>query len=234
MPSADWPSTGRLNIRLTGCFAMRPSATSVGLALACMTFLGACSDRAAPPTTDTVAVNAPPVSPAPASGDTTATPDATHATSCPGKPGRGVTVYGIGALCAGMTVAEARAALKEEFSLPTAADAAVCTYAAWPQAPLGVMVMLENSRVARVDVNEPGVTTTEGIGVGDTEARIMSVYGGRVTGTPHKYTNGKYLSVAPMALADSAFRIVFEVENGTVIKYRAGLRPQVDYVEGCS
>jgi hypothetical protein len=34
-------------------------------------------------------------------------------------------------------------------------------------------------------------------------------------------------------LADSAFRIIFEAENGRVVRYRAGRRPPVVYVERC-
>jgi hypothetical protein len=34
--------------------------------------------------------------------------------------------------------------------------------------------------------------------------------------------------------ADSMLRIIFETDSGRVVRYRAGRRPPVDYVEGCS
>jgi hypothetical protein len=40
--------------------------------------------------------------------------------------------------------------------------------------------------------------------------------------------------VTPSAAADKQFRIVFETARGRVTRYRAGLMPSVEYVEGCS
>ena len=93
--------------------------------------------------------------------------------------------------------------------------------------------MSENARVVRVDVQDSVVSTTEGARVGDAADRITSLYAGRVTETPHKYTSGRYLTVTPSEPADSAYRIVFEVENNRVTRYRSGMRPAVEYVEGC-
>lgn len=45
---------------------------------------------------------------------------------------------------------------------------------------------------------------------------------------------GHYLTVTPAAKADSAYRIIFETDGKKVVHYRAGIRPQVEYVEGCS
>jgi hypothetical protein len=142
-----------------------------------------------------------------------------------------VTARGIGALVTGMTVAEASAALRGALVLPAGADSAGCTYAFWRGGPAGVRVMVENGRVARVDVDSAGIRTVAGAGVGDSEERVERLYGGRATVSPHKYEDGHYVTVTdPM---DSTFALVFETRDGTVTRYRAGLRPQVDYVEGC-
>jgi len=53
-----------------------------------------------------------------------------------------------------------------------------------------------------------------------------------VTVTPHKYEDGHYLTVN--AADDSSFAIVFETSKGRVTRYRAGRRPAVELVEGCS
>lgn len=62
----------------------------------------------------------------------------------------------------------------------------------------------------------------------------MSLYPGQVTVQPHAYTDGHYLVVTPPAAADSSFRIVFETDGQKVLRYRSGLVPAVEYVEGCS
>lgn len=98
----------------------------------------------------------------------------------------------------------------------------------------GVMVMVNEGRVARVDVDSAGIRTAEGAAVGDAEARVRELYAGRVTESPHKYTDGRYLTVTPQAAADSALRLVFETDGAKVVRYRAGRMPEVEWVEGCS
>ena len=93
--------------------------------------------------------------------------------------------------------------------------------------------MVEEGRIARIDVDSGSVATAAGARVGDTEDRVMSLYPGRVTVSPQKYTSGHYLTVTPASPADSVFRIVFETEHGRVTHFRAGRRPPVEYVEGC-
>lgn len=146
-----------------------------------------------------------------------------------------VTPLGIGPLRAGMTLAEADAAVGGALAEPAAAAAgSTCTYVAWPGGPPGVRVMLEDGRVARVDVDSGAVATDAGVRVGDDAARVRTAYAGRIAESPHKYVPGAlYLTVTPAAPADSAHRLVFEVEDGRVARYRAGSRPAVEYVEGC-
>ena len=157
------------------------------------------------------------------------------AAAAPRDSGRAlvVTEHGIGPLRAGMSLAEVTSGLEGVLIVPAGADTASCTYAQWRGGPPGVSIMLEQGRVARVDVDSGAVATSLGARIGDTEARIQSLYAGRVAVTPHKYTEGRYLTVTPSAPADSAYRIVFETEGGRVTRYRAGRRPAVEYVERC-
>ncbi len=94
--------------------------------------------------------------------------------------------------------------------------------------------MVVKDTVVRVDVDTAGVLTGEGAGVGDPEERVVTLYAGRVTVQPHKYTGpeGHYLvvSIPP----DTLLRIIFETDGRIVTRYRAGRRPAVDHVEGCS
>ena len=149
-----------------------------------------------------------------------------------GKPPQ-VSYRGIGALRVGMTVPEARNAVPR-FEVSEDALKIGCGYATAPELPAGVSVMVENGIVARVEVDTTGIPTPEGALVGDTEQRVKSLYGNRISVSPHKYTDGHYLTVRPTFLADSAYRIVFETDGQRVLEYRVGKPPQVDYVEGCS
>ena len=51
---------------------------------------------------------------------------------------------------------------------------------------------------------------------------------------PHKYEDGHYLVALPGAPADTTHRIVFETAGGVVTRFRGGVAPAVEYVEGCS
>lgn len=140
-----------------------------------------------------------------------------------------VSESGIGPLRAGMTVAEANKALGGGFSSPSSDG---CTYARLAKAPPGVAVMLENNKIARVEVRSGTTATAEGARIGDPESRINSLYSGRVTTTPHKYTTGgHYLTITPVD--GSQNRIVFETDGKVVTEYRAGALPAVAYVERC-
>ena len=167
-------------------------------------------------------------------GDTAATvPSSSSARPAVAAPAAlVVTERGIGPLQAGMTLAEGRAALGGALVVLPGSDTTGCDYVDWRGGPPGVRVMIEGGRIARVDVTAPPVATADGARVGDTEARVQALYPGRVAVTPHKYEEGHYLTVTP-ASGDTSVAIVFEAVKGQVTRYRAGRRPQVEYVEGC-
>jgi hypothetical protein len=142
-----------------------------------------------------------------------------------------VTPAGIGPLRAGMTLADARAALGAP--LPDPPPGAECAHVPVGGAPGEVLAMIVDGRVARIEVKDGAVATDRGARVGDSEARIDSLYRGRVRREPHKYTDGSYLVVEAEAPADAAQRLVFETDGTKVVEYRAGLMPAVSWVEGC-
>ena len=168
--------------------------------------------------------------PAAAPAPSTQTPVKPDTAAKPASTSWTVSEAGIGPIRAGMTVGQANAAVGGGFSAP-AGSGNGCTYAAFTRAPKGVAVMLENGKVARVEVRSGSVATTTGAKIGDSELRVMALYSGRVTTTPHKYLpNGHYLTVAPSAGNN---RIVFETDGNNVTNYRSGQQPQVEYVERC-
>ena len=144
-----------------------------------------------------------------------------------------VSEHGIGPLKIGMTLAEARAATSDNIIAPRAADTATCGFARWRAGPNGVRMMTAKGRIVRVDVDGGSAPTVVGARIGDTEGRIDSLYRGRVQATPRKYTAGHYLTIKPTTKADDAYRIIFETDGSVVQKFRAGILPQVGYVEGC-
>jgi hypothetical protein len=160
--------------------------------------------------------------PAPAPADTSRAPS-------PRPPDMTVTEYGIGPIRAGMTVAQANAAIGGGFAAPKGGTSG-CTYAVLTKAPRGLWVMLQDGRVARVEVRSGSIATSTGARTGDTESRIETLYP-RVAVTPHKYVaGGNYLTVMG---SDPTNRIVFETDGSKVTTFRSGRTPEVENVEGC-
>jgi hypothetical protein len=131
-----------------------------------------------------------------------------------------------------MTIREGRAALGE-FEVGANAIGSGCAYATSARLPRGVSVMVVDGVVVRVDADSNTVSTAEGARVGDTERRVLALYGARVKVSPHEYTDGHYLTVRPVT-GDTSYLIIFETDKDTVNNFRAGKVPQVQWVEGCS
>ena len=106
-----------------------------------------------------------------------------------------------------------------------------CNMTAVTGGPENVSLMVVDGRLIRVDVSNTGVKTREGARIGDTEERIQQLYSGAVETQPHKYTDGHYLVVTPSDGSDR--RLIFETDDGIVQTYRAGVLPEVAWVERC-
>lgn len=139
----------------------------------------------------------------------------------------------LGPLRVGMTRADARRALGLAPGKAASRDEP-CVYLPADSAKFPAFVMVEHDTLVRFDVRDSTLRTEAGARIGDTEAKVLELYRGRVTVEPHKYTGpeGHYLVVATPG--DSTLRIVFETDGRKVTTFRAGRRPQVDYIEGCS
>lgn len=94
--------------------------------------------------------------------------------------------------------------------------------------------MFEGGKFARLDVDAAGIQAPGGGAVGMGADEIRQRYGARVQVQPHKYVEGgQYLRVP--ADGGGAGVLVFETgADGRVERWRIGVPPQVDYVEGCS
>lgn len=147
-----------------------------------------------------------------------------------------VYINGIGSVRVGMTVAEAsKAAGTKLIQASSGGEEHGCFYFHPQREPKGVDFMVLNGRIARVDVAEnKSITTLSGAKIGDTEAKIKSLYPGQIQVTPHEYVQGgHYLTLVPKDRADKNYRIVFETDGKRVTTFRSGKRPEVEYIEGC-
>jgi len=147
-----------------------------------------------------------------------------------------VGLRSVGPLRYGMSVSEASRALGETLKIDPTEPGGSCSYVRPAAAPWGVSFMVIDTVVERVDVSEGKVGTVSGAHIGSTEAEIKALYAGHIEVQPHPYTGpeGHYLIYVPRDPSDSTFRIIFETDGERVTMYRAGRRPAVEYIEGCS
>ena len=167
-------------------------------------------------------------------------PDAEHPPSGSGddhRPPSGVPpspwtvrLEGIGPILYGMAASDARAALGDTLGDPTPADG--CLWLVPDGVPPGLRFMVESGKIARVDVDSAGLRTEAGDEVGMSESDLRARYP-RAEVRPHKYdTAGRYVIVPDST--EPTRRLVFETDGQRVVRYRGGVVPSVDYVEGCS
>jgi len=140
-----------------------------------------------------------------------------------------VTPERVGPIRLGITLAEALPLLKQPVDTVIGGG---CEYARPAGGPGELSLMVEDDRLVRVDVTGGSTATAEGARIGDSERRIQELYPS-ARRMPHKYTDGAYLVVLQLAPADTIHRYVFETDGSAVTLYRAGVYPQVEYVEGC-
>ncbi len=140
-----------------------------------------------------------------------------------------VRADGIGPLRVGVPLAAASRTLGETLRVTQAG----CDYVNPASGPEGILLMVIDDTIARVDIDSAGIQTTEGAQVGDSESRVLELYGARARIEPHKYTypDGHYVVVTPPG--DTLHRIIFETLKGRVTTYRAGRVPAVQLVERC-
>lgn len=151
-----------------------------------------------------------------------------------------VAVDGIGPIGVGMTLKEASAAagLALVDGGVNAGDEgnAECFYYEPENGPVGVSFMVINNRIARVDIDNPRVTTISGAKIGDSSDRIQGLYPELIEVGNHKYVpEGKYLTLVPKLPQNQNYRLIFETDaSDRVTRFRAGKLPEIEYVEGCS
>lgn len=116
----------------------------------------------------------------------------------------------------------------------TASTDGGCYYLApkWVKSGTEFGFMFEQGRFVRYDVGNTKEAAPGGGKVGMTMAQIRALYGNRVEQSPHKYEQGAfYLRIT----GQSPGVLLFETDAaGKITRWRVGVPPQIDYVEGCS
>lgn len=127
----------------------------------------------------------------------------------------------LGPMAIGDTLAEASGALGA--AIPTAEGA--CFVTNIDQDPYSPLLSVQDGAVSMIEVFSPGQFTRSEIGVGTAEADVRAVYGERLEEqpSPDGNANRKLLVFVPADEADQIYRLVFELENGSVISMRNGL-----------
>lgn len=143
-----------------------------------------------------------------------------------------ITTAGWGPVRVGMSLRDASSALGSELVAPKGlVGTDDCHYRTTTEAP-GLLFMLEEGRIVRVETRSAHYSTPSGVRVGDTEALAQKAYAGRAVRKPHKYSpRGHYLVIST---ADRKRAVVIETDEGRVVAVRGGQEPAVEYVEGCS
>ena len=105
-----------------------------------------------------------------------------------------------------------------------------CSYVSERGSP-GVACMLLDGRLARIDVfGSSRVRAFAGGGIGTSKAELQTLYRA-IKVEPHFYDDtGFYLTSLSK---DGRYGIRFEIEDGRVSSYYAGLAEAIQYVEGC-
>lgn len=206
------------------------------LFLALAAALAACTAERAPPAQPEVpadvATDAAPTSPPPA--------DATPAPPAADKPapddGLGMATFaGYGDVKFGTLAADMGKAWGGELKEVGKDFNASCYFMtpAWVKTPAEFNFMISEGKFARFGTESVKYTAPGGGKVGMREAELQALYNNALQASPHKYTDGKYLSIAASGVAPT--KLVFETDaQGMVTEWRVGVVPEVDYVEGCS
>lgn len=146
-----------------------------------------------------------------------------------------ISTVGLGPVFVGMTVAEASQAAASAFE-PDGEVRGPCTfYVATDFADVGVRWLVAFDRIAVVHVDQPGIVTLSGVGVGSSAEEVRAAYGDLIEERPSPFDPAvTELVLVPVDENDANQRVIFEVDgSGNVVAFHSGQRPEVSYSATC-
>lgn len=131
-----------------------------------------------------------------------------------------VTTVGIDEVFFGMTAEDAAEAASTEWVNDGSASA-TCYTVTPINGPEGVTLWIVDGRVERLDISHPDIRTPSTLGLGNTLAELRSQLGGRLTS--EETADGTVeATFTPTDPGDREFRLVFELVDDQVVRYRSG------------
>jgi hypothetical protein len=87
----------------------------------------------------------------------------------------------------------------------------------------------EGGRIGRVDIMTEAARTADGFGVGTQASAIRTRFGDQMG----MATNALEPEITDLIVVEGNTKIVFEIQDGVVRSWRAGVAPTIDYVAHC-
>lgn len=146
-----------------------------------------------------------------------------------------VTLRALGPVRIGMSVAEASEAAGLELRRDLGRSSTdSCYHVNAGPTMRGVSFMVVNDLIRRINIDPPSpVATRSGVGIGTTASNLREVYSDNIQRADSAAAGGQGWAFVPNDEFDDDFRIYFEIEAGSVARYRLGSRPSVDSPGGC-
>jgi hypothetical protein len=136
---------------------------------------------------------------------------------------------GVGPVKIGMTLGQMRSTLRQNLTKEEGgSDSCYYVHAAGHG---HIDFMIIDDHLVRIDVDAPSILTSSGLQVGDSESKVLKVYGPKLKVTEHQYVDtGHYLTVRS---DDRRYGIRFETDGGKITMFYVGTYEAIQYVEGC-
>ncbi|MDP6974928.1 MAG: hypothetical protein QF575_00020 [Acidimicrobiales bacterium] len=142
-----------------------------------------------------------------------------------------VTTVGLDTVHFGMTLRAAQLAAGSRFS--PASPVGECYLVTPDEAPDGISFWVAGGTIERVDIDEPGITTRSGAGIGDSEDRIHDMFGDRIQATALPDGTGNLLAYVPRDESDKDYRVMFQTDGEKVVRFWSGKLPWAGMLEPC-
>jgi len=143
-----------------------------------------------------------------------------------------VTTVGIDEVFFGTRPEDAAIAAETEW-VPLPSGNGSCYRVTPSTGPEGVTLWVVDGFIERLDIEHPDIRTPSKLGLGNSAAELRSQLGNRLT-VEASGDGGQVATFTPTDPGDRDFRIVFELEDDKVVRYRSGRIGIIDRaVEGC-